>query len=94
MGRERAIIRLLIFLISIPLSRLLRKLSLRVWGLVRPAPAEGEQRSTSARAFDMASYAAIAAAASVAARILTRKAAAKSYEKLMGTPAPPEEVAW
>jgi hypothetical protein len=81
-------------IISIPVSRILQKLAIRSWRLVRPRPAAGQPRSTGARVIDGISYAAIAAGASILARILTRKAAQKSYETLMGTAPPPEEVAW
>jgi hypothetical protein len=81
-------------MISIPISRILRKISFRLWHMVRPRHVKGEPYSAGARFVDVLSYAVIAAAASVLARVLTRKAAEKSFEKLMGTPPPPEEVAW
>jgi hypothetical protein len=94
MSGDRLIIRFLVLVISIPITRILQKSARRLWSLARPRPVAGQKRATSTKIVDVVSYAAIAALASVASQILTRKAAAKSYEKLMGTPPPPEEVAW
>jgi hypothetical protein len=81
--------KILVMLLSIPISRVIEKVVTKAWRAARPGDPATDANNPTAKAADAIGYAALTAAAGVAAQLLTRKASEKSYEKLMGQPPPP-----
>ena len=81
--------KILTLLLSIPITRAVEAAVAKVWKTARPGSPSTDAHRPETKAGDAIGYAALTAAAAVAAQLLTRKASEKSYERLMGEPPPP-----
>lgn len=81
--------KLLTALVGVPVGILTKKLVARIWVVVRPENPPHAAEDLDARWLDAVGYAALASAAAVAAKLVTRRGAEETYRTITGLQPPP-----